>query len=166
MWNGSRDSQVWVQFDERDELMAERTQMGEGEGVLESLDPYALRRQLNVLRFALKSTERDENQLWNGTLGDRSDGFELWNASLYKADSQSLLDEWLWTDQSNHIWNIPVPADLEEGIHQVKVRTVDVHGQEARESLLFEVRTPNTLTDPIDNDPTDEKYDRQLPSEL
>jgi hypothetical protein len=166
VWNGSRDSEVWVAFNDMDPVMAVRTQMGEGEGILETLDPHALSRQLNVLRFALKSTESDENELWNGTLGDRSDGFELFNASMFKADSQGLLDDWMWTDQSNHIWTVPVPADLADGVHQVKVYTKDVHGHEYKESMLFEVRTPNSLTDPMDNDPTDEKYDRRLPSEL
>ena len=143
VWNGSRDSEVMVQFDDAEPVTAVRTQMGEGEGMLETLDPYALRRQLNVLRFALKSTESDENQLWNGTLSDRSDGFELWNAAMFKADSQSVSDSWMWTDQSNHIWTVPLPSDLAEGVHQVKVNTVDVHGHAYSESLLFEVRTPN-----------------------
>jgi hypothetical protein len=166
VWNGSRDSEVWVQFDDKQPVMAERTQWGEGEGILETLDPYALRRQLNVLRYALKSTDSDENEIWNGGLGDRSDGFELWNASMFKADSQNLLDEWMWTDQSNHIWTVQVPDDLKDGVHKVNVYTTDVHGHEYQESMLFEVRTPNSSTEPMDNDPTDEKYDRRLPREL
>ncbi|WP_125932036.1 calcineurin-like phosphoesterase C-terminal domain-containing protein [Thiosocius teredinicola] len=166
VWNGSRDSKVWVKFDDRKAVEAERTQRGEGEGVEESLDPFALRRQLNVLRYALKSTESDENQLWNGDLGDRSDGFELFSASMFKADSQRPSESWMWTVQSNHVWNVPVPADLEEGIHRVEVHTTDVHGNSYKESMLFEVRTPNELPDPADNDPTDEKYDRRVPSEL
>ncbi|MEN8167600.1 MAG: hypothetical protein ABFR65_09020 [Pseudomonadota bacterium] len=68
--------------------------------------------------------------------------------------------------ERNHIWTVPVPSDLAEGVCRVKVDTVDVHGYAYSESLLFEVRTPNESIDPIDNDPTDEKYDRRLPSEL
>lgn len=165
VWNGSRDSKVEVQFDDQAPVMATRTQRGEGEGQLETLDPHALRRQLSVLRYAMKSTESDMNQIWNGTLGDRSDGFELWNASMFKADSQKPVDNWMWTDQSNHIWTVPVPRNLADGVHRVEVQTTDVHGHTYKESMLFEVRSPHTSTDPRDNDPTDEKYDRQFPSE-
>ena len=165
VWNGSRDSLVEVQFDGGTPVQAVRTQQGEGEGALETLDPFALRRQLSVLRFAMKSTEADENQIWNGALGDRSDGFELWNASVFQAGSQNLLQDWMWTDQSNHIWTVEMP-DLAEGVHQVTVHTTDVHGHSYRETMLFEVRTPNDSDDPKDNDPTDEKYDRQVPAEV
>lgn len=166
VWNGSRDSKVWVSFNDAEPVMAERTQRGEGEGMEETLDPYALRRQLSVLRYAMKSTEADENQLWNGDLGDRSDGFELFQASMFKGDSQRPLDNWMWTDQSNHVWTMPLPEGLGDGIHRAVVTTEDVHGKVSTESILFEVRTPNTLTDPIENDPTDEKYNRQVPTEL
>lgn len=162
LWNGSRDSEVMVSFDNKDPIAAERTQRGEGEGQLETLDPFALRRQLSVLRYALKSTETDENEIWNGELGDRSDGFELFNATVFKADSQAVMPSWTWADQSNHIWTIPVPSDLTEGVHRALVQTTDVHGKKHKGSLLFEVRTPNSLTDPRDNDPTDEKYDRLI----
>lgn len=166
VWNGSRDSKVWVKFDDRKAVEAERTQRGEGEGVEETLDPFALRRQLNVLRYALKSTESDQNQIWNGDLGDRSDGFELFSASMFKGNSQMPSEPWMWTVQSNHVWTVPVPDDLDEGIHRVEVYTTDVHGKSYKDSTLFEVRAPNELVDPIDNDPTDEKYDRRVPSEL
>lgn len=162
LWNGSRDSKVMVQFDDQDPVAALRTQKGEGEGILKTLDPFALRRQLSVLRYALKSTETDENEIWNGDLGDRSDGFELFNAAALKADSQTVMPDWTWTDQSNHIWTTSIPADLAEGVHRVMVQTTDVHGKNHKESMLFEVHLPNSLTDPRDNDPTDEKYDRQI----
>ena len=166
VWNGSRDSKVWVKFDDHPPMLAERTQKGDGEGMLETLDPYALRRQLNVLRYALKSTELDENEVWNGDLGDRSDGFELFQAAMFRGDTQQPVDSWMWADQSMHVWTVPVPTDLEDGIHRVKVRTRDVHGKRYRETMLFEVRSPNSSTDPMDNDPTDEKYNRQVPAEL
>lgn len=166
VWNGSRDSEVWVQFDNLDPVLAERTQKGEGEGMLETLDPFALRRQLSVLRYALKSTETDENEVWNAELGDRSDGFELFNASMFMAGSQQPLPDWTWTDQSSHIWTTPVPEELADGIHRVVVYTMDIHEHKYKESMLFEVRTPNESLAPLDNDPTDEKYDRQVPKEL
>ncbi len=166
VWNGSRDSEVWVTYDDRAPMQAERTQKGEGEGMLETLDPYALRRQLSVLRYALKSTDSDENEIWNGDLGDRSDGFELFSAATFKADTQQPLPDWMWTDQSMHVWNIAVPSDLKDGVHRVEVMTKDVHGKMYKESMLFEVRTPNGSIDPMDNDPTDERYDRRVPTEL
>lgn len=166
VWNGSRDSEVRVQFDDLPPVIAERTQEGAGEAVVESIDPHALRRQMNVLRYALKSSNDDPNQLWNGNRGDRSEGFELYNGSVFKAGSQRPLANGLWTVQSNHVWTAPLPTGLEDGVHRVVVYTKDVHGHAYEESMLFEVRTPNELPDPIENDPTDEKYDRTVPSEL
>jgi len=49
--------------DEFKAVEAVRTQTGTGEPVLETPDPFALRRQLSVARAALKSTEADENQI-------------------------------------------------------------------------------------------------------
>jgi len=81
---------------------------------------------------------------------------------MFRADNQIPLEDWMWTMQSNHVWTVPVPTDLAEGVRRVRVYTRDVHGQEYADSMLFEIRDPNESEDPKDNDPTDEKYDRQL----
>lgn len=129
VWNGSRDSKVYVQFDNRPMVEANRTQTGSGEGMLQTLDPFAIKRQMYVFRYAAKSMSGNE----------RSQGFELFRGSQFgQADPQSL-PEWMLTDQSNHIWTVNLPTDLGVGTHIVRVRTVDAYGRSFTETKTFEV---------------------------
>jgi hypothetical protein len=129
IWNGSKDSKVYLKLDRRRPVKMVRTQDGEGEQMLESLDPFALRMQLYSYRFAAKSESGNE----------RTQGFELWTGAHYGPDNPQPLDEWMLTDQSHHMWQAPLPADLKEGVHHAKVITIDLHGKKYVDSLTFEV---------------------------
>jgi hypothetical protein len=129
VWNGSQDSKVYLQVDHRDPVEMVRTQDGEGEAQLESLDPFALRMQLYSYRFAAQSETGNE----------RTQGFELWTGAHYGPDNPQPLDEWMLTDQSQHLWRAPLPADLAEGVHHAKVTTIDLHGQKFVDNLTFEI---------------------------
>jgi 3',5'-cyclic AMP phosphodiesterase CpdA len=128
VWNGSRESQVFVSFDGGPEQPLTRTQSGTGEGVAESLDPFALKRQAYVLRYAIRSESGEP----------RAQGFELYRGSRFNGNPQPQ-EESLLTDESNHLWRIAVPDGLAKGAHEVRVRTVDLHGNEFSEVLAFEV---------------------------
>ena len=71
LWNGSRDSEVYAIFDDRDPIEMERTQPGEGENILETLDPFALKRQMQIARHAFVSDSGEP----------RANGFELFQGS-------------------------------------------------------------------------------------
>ncbi|TVZ39685.1 calcineurin-like phosphoesterase family protein [Alteromonadaceae bacterium 2753L.S.0a.02] len=129
VWNGSRDSRVWVQIDDQAPLMATRTQQGEGEAAQTTLDPFALKKQMYVFRYAAKSESGNE----------RTQGFEMFNgARLGTADPQPL-EGWIWTRASNHIWAIDIPADIEDGVHTARIITRDVYGKVYKSSITFEV---------------------------
>jgi hypothetical protein len=127
VWNGSRDSAVYVEFDGDGNMhQLERVQSGTGEGFVEFLDPFALERQLYVLRYAIRSTSGDP----------RAQGFELFRGSRFVADPQPTSTG--LTTRSNHTWRVLLP-DLGNGSHSAKVSTVDVHGQVFEEVLAFEI---------------------------
>jgi hypothetical protein len=41
--------------------------------------------------------------------------------------------------QSNHLWQAPLPGNLAIGSHVAKVVSIDIHGQEFTEHVVFEV---------------------------
>lgn len=128
VWNGSRDSEVTVEFDRDGRWRPlERVQPGEGEGFVDFLDPFALERQLYVLRYAVRSESGDA----------RAQGFELYRGSRFTADPQPTTTG--LTTHSNHTWRIPLP-DLGVGAHTARVRSVDAHGQVSHEVIAFEIR--------------------------
>lgn len=129
VWNGSRDSRVMVQIDERPPEEALRTQDGMGEGKELTLDPFALKKQMYVFRYAARSESGNE----------RSQGFELFRGARFGTADPQPLDESRWTQASNHIWAVNLPADLEDGVHTVKVTTEDVYGQAFEMTKTFEV---------------------------
>jgi len=127
VWNGSKDSTVYVEFDgDGDMHQLERVQAGNGEGYVDFLDPFALERQMYVLRYAIRSDSGDP----------RAQGFELFRGSRFVADPQPTSTG--VTTRSNHTWRLPMP-DLDNGSHIAKVQTVDVHGQVFEEVLAFEI---------------------------
>lgn len=138
VWNGSKDSEVYVQIDHRTPILMERTEPGTGEisendedgdGFVDIPDPYALERQLQVARYAFVSDSGDE----------RAQGFELFMASQFGPGDPQPLSEFFLADQSMHLWKAKMPADLEKGIHVAKVVTKDVHGNRYEEIINFEV---------------------------
>jgi hypothetical protein len=128
IWNGSRDSLVWAYFDNGSMVDMERVQAGEGEGRLSFLDPYAIERQMYVLRYGITSESGEA----------RAQGFELFRGSRFEGEPQPL-SEWLLTDQSNHVWVVRIPQDLEPGAHTVRVLTVDLHGRQYHDLMAFEI---------------------------
>ncbi|MGC1508198.1 calcineurin-like phosphoesterase C-terminal domain-containing protein [Ketobacter sp.] len=129
VWNGSRDSRVWVEIDGKSAVQAQRTQSGNGEGKAVSLDPFALKKQMYVFRYAAKSESGNE----------RTQGFEQFRGSHYGTADPQPISSSNWTESSNHIWTIDIPADLENGIHTVKITTQDQFGKTYTSHKTFEV---------------------------
>ena len=127
VWNGSRDSKVWVLIDGKNPLPMERTQRGEGEGQVEFIDPFAIERQAYVLRYAIRSESGDP----------RAQGFELYRGARFAGDPQPLPEN-LLTRRSTHLWRVKLP-DLAPGAHTARVITVDVHGRMHDDLLAFEI---------------------------
>jgi len=110
-WNGSTSAKIRVKFDDRDELMMTRD--------TNTLDPYALRLQMSVTRFA--------------------NGFQLFRSAQYGKSDPQPLPEFFLTKASSHIWKLAMPPDLGVGVHQVKLEAQDQYGNEHKEVLTFEV---------------------------
>lgn len=130
VWNGSRDSKVRVQISDRPAIEALRTQDGTGEGKEITLDPFALKKQMYVFRYAAKSESGDE----------RAQGFELFRGAHYGTADPQPLDASRWTEASNHVWAVNIPRDLENGVHTIRVVTEDAYGQTSKTTKTFEVR--------------------------
>ncbi|MCG8314696.1 MAG: calcineurin-like phosphoesterase family protein [Pseudomonadales bacterium] len=122
VWNGSSATVVYVRFDDRRPVKMMRTE--------ESLDPFALKKQMSVFRYAAESNSGNP----------RTQGFELFNGAGNGPSSPRPSDEWLHTDNSNHLWSTHIPHDLSAGIHTAKVVAIDKHGNKHKETLVFEVR--------------------------
>jgi hypothetical protein len=129
VWNGSRDSTVTVQFDDRDPVAAARTQQGTGEDKAVSLDPFALKKQMYIFRFAAKSESGNE----------RAQGFELFRGARFGTADPQPDAQGRWTQSSPHLWSIDVPADLGPGAHVARVVTVDAFGQRYSATKTFEI---------------------------
>lgn len=128
VWNGSVASKVYASFDGGAEVSMDNPQKAQGEGTLELLDPYALERQMYVLRYAIRSESGDP----------RAQGFELFDGASNVGDPRPL-DEWMLTRRSTHLWQVAIPEGLKRGAHTARVRTVDVNGNEYVDLLTFEV---------------------------
>lgn len=96
----------------------------------DTLDPFALEKQMYISRFAAESTSGD----------DRAQGFELWTAAKFGPSSPRPADEWMHTDNSNHLWEADIPHDLAPGVHVAKVTAIDKFGRKSHETVVFEVR--------------------------
>lgn len=129
VWNGSRDSEVWVTFGNRSPIKAYRTQEGTGEDKVTILDPFALKKQMYVFRYAQASESGNP----------RTQGFELFRGSQFGTADPQPLSIGRWTENSSHIWTVELPQDLAEGAHNVKVTTKDVYGNTYTSNKTFEV---------------------------
>lgn len=131
-WNGTSSAKVTVQIDDRKPVAATRTQQARGEGQragAEYGDPAALMRQLQVARYGLASTSGDE----------RAQGWEVFRGTKFGPGPAQPESRWLWSDRSNHLWRLPLPADLAVGGHTATVRATDEDGREFVGRQLFEV---------------------------
>lgn len=129
VWNGSRESEVWVTFDNRSPIEAYRTQDGIGEGKVTIQDPFALKKQMYVFRYAQASESGNP----------RTQGFELFRGTQYGTADPQPLSVGRWTENSSHIWTVELPMDLAEGVHNVTVTTKDVYGNTYTSNKTFEV---------------------------
>lgn len=130
VWNGTAETEVTVHIDDRAPVTAERTQQGRGEGILEGLeyaDPFAMTRQLQVARTAFVSASGNE----------RAQGYERFQGAKFGPADPRPEDE--GTDQSMHLWTLPLPTDLQPGAHTATVHTTDPRGGEHVQVLTFEV---------------------------
>jgi len=130
VWAGSAETQVKANLSNGKELTLERTQQGEGEGVLigaEWADPFATARQLSVARYAYQSTLGHE----------RAQGHELFTGrSLGPASPRPQRAR---ADRNMHLWRAPLP-ELPPGVHSIEVISTDRNGLEFRDILTVEVR--------------------------
>jgi hypothetical protein len=111
VWNSSRDSKVACTFDGQEKVNARRDpNIG---------DPYAQRLQAYALRAAA--------------------GSRMFAAGQSGPSSSPPADARLIMQNSFHVWTCGVPRDLGVGVHDVVVRTTDVHGNRYRQRMVFEV---------------------------
>ncbi|MBF2760186.1 MAG: calcineurin-like phosphoesterase C-terminal domain-containing protein [Ectothiorhodospiraceae bacterium AqS1] len=128
LWNGNRDSKVVLSIAGGEPIEAIRTQAGEGEAKIRSIeasDPYAVLRQVNDTRRAIASATGN-------------DGYEMFKGAIW-AGKAGPLDRWLWTDSSSHLWRAELPADLPTGIHSLTITVTDHHGRKFHDAIAFEV---------------------------
>ncbi len=132
-WNGSKEAVITVSFDGGEPIEMQRTQAGEGENMLETLDPFALKRQMMVARHAY-ATDGDE---------PRANGFELFQGSQQCGEEAPCtprpMSDFFQTDQSSHVWQVKLPTYLELGVHTAKVTFTDHFGRVFEDSIVFEV---------------------------
>jgi hypothetical protein len=136
VWNGSRDSSVFVQIDNRAPVAMTRTEIGDGRdgnpdddqyGKVRALDPYALKRQMQIARWAYVSESENPN----------AQGYRQFNGARRRGTPRS--DPSARTTSSIHLWRAPMPRDLALGIHVAKITTKDIHGNEYHAIISFEV---------------------------
>jgi 3',5'-cyclic AMP phosphodiesterase CpdA len=110
VWNGRSDQQVWCRFDRGEAVKAVRTR--------DVGDPYAMRQQLCVLRYAI--------------------GMKIYNSQYGPADPQPLSG--LLATASTHLWSCPLPSGLQPGVHSVRVTVFSAAGvKQYEDSKVFEV---------------------------
>ena len=128
VWNGTKDSTVMLQINGGEAFPATRTQAGEGEAKLRSIeasDPYAIVRQFSDTRRAIASATGNN-------------GYEMFQGSIWTGGAGPL-DSWLWTNSSQHLWTVDLGADLPAGIHSLTVTVTDRHGREFSDTIAFEI---------------------------
>ena len=128
VWNGDRDTKVSVKINGGEDMMAARTQKGEGEEKLKGIeysDPYAVVRQMSDTRRAIASVTG-------------KDGYDMFGG-VNMTGRAGPVDSWLWTLASPHLWRVDLPSDLPAGIHSLTVNAADRHGRTFTDTIAFEV---------------------------
>ena len=130
VWNGSAETRVSAKINDGAPIAMQRTQAGKGEKTLvgaEYADPFTVKRQATVGRFAIESTMG----------GDRQQGYEAYRGSRFQGPPQP---QTAIADRSMHLWQATVPANLPAGVHVVDVTSTDRHGRTYTDRVVFEVR--------------------------
>lgn len=130
VWNGAAETVVEARINDGEVFALTRTQEGAGEAALFGAmyaDPFAVRRQASIGRYALESRSGYE----------RSRGFETGRGTPYQGapQPQSVL-----ADTNMHLWTARLPADLPDGVHRLNVTSTDRHGRQYTDFVVFEVR--------------------------
>lgn len=131
VWAGSRETRVTVRMNDGETWSMTRTQEGNGEAQRwggEWADPFAVKRQLSVARYAFQSRSGEE----------RNQGFEVFRGQQHGPAAPQPMGS--VADRSMHLWRLRLPADLEKGVHRVVVTSTDRHGREFQTPFVFEVR--------------------------
>ncbi len=131
VWNGTTATDVTVSIDGGEPVAAQRTQEARGEQGrvgAEWADPAAATRQLQVGRYSLESTSGNEE----------AQGHRLFRGSQYGPGPTQPGNN--VADQAHHIWRVPLPADLGEGVYTAEVRATDQYGRAFVHTETFEVR--------------------------
>lgn len=133
-WHGSASANVEASIDGGAPIALVRTQQGAGEDSLrgaEYADPFAVKRQASVGRYAIQSRSGvARNQGWEGGRGGAHRGVPQPSG---------------WAERSVHLWRAPMPVDLAEGVHTLRVTSTDRNGQHWTDVLTFEVRAEHPL---------------------
>jgi len=111
-WNGSKSTKIEVKIDGRDDKLVMTRDTA-------TIDPYALRLQMSVLRYA--------------------NGFQLFRTSQFGKSDPQPLPEFFLTKASSHLWKVALPSDLSAGVHTAKVKVEDQYGEEYEKVMTFEV---------------------------
>jgi hypothetical protein len=126
VWNGSTATRVTVQINDREPLTMARSE--------DTVDPFALKKQMYVFRHAAESDSGNP----------RAQGFELFGGPrgprTFGPSSPRPAPEWMWADESSHLWKVALPTDLDYGVHTAQVVAEDKFGREYKETIVFELR--------------------------
>jgi len=130
VWLGSAETQVTLRIDDGPPVAMVRTQEGAGESIRSGAafaDPFAVKRQATVGRFAWASRSGEE----------RNQGYEGFRGRSFSGPPQPQTNI---ADRNMHLWTRALPPDLALGIHTLRVRSTDRHGAAIEDQVIIEVR--------------------------
>lgn len=136
VWLGSTDTRVRARINGGDWVELERTQSARGEAPrrgAEFADPFSARRVLSMARQALVSRSGEP----------RAQGYEAFKGSTFQGPPGPMGRR--APDHNLHLWRWRLPEDLPAGAHGVEVVSVDRHGRETVDHVVFEVRDQRPL---------------------
>jgi len=130
VWLGSAETQVEARLGDGPPFVLTRTQEGAGEPVrfgAEYADPFALKRQATIGRFA-----------WSSRSGDlRNQGYEAYRGQPFRGSPQPQTNI---SDRNMHLWTARLPEDLPLGIHRLRLQSTNRHGSVLVDQIVIEVR--------------------------
>ncbi len=138
VWLGSSETRVKARINGGDWVELERTQQARGEAPrrgAEYADPFSSRRALSTARQALVS--RSGNP--------RAQGYEAFKGSTFKGPPGPMGRS--APDRNVHLWRWRLPDQLPVGIHTAEVISIDRHGRESLDRVVFEVRLQRPAPD-------------------
>jgi hypothetical protein len=130
VWNGSVETRVSAIINAGEPIPMTRTQQGHGEAAYigaEYADPFTVKRQATVGRYAIESTMGRE----------RNQGYEAYRGSRFQGPPQP---QTAISDRNLHLWRARLPAALPHGVHVMEVTSVDRHGRQYTDKVVFEIR--------------------------